>query len=193
MLPNLLPVEDTEVSQALEKSFQKQGIKFLTEHEDDQDRGDRQRGEDHRGTMRRAPSKCSKADVCLVAIGVAPLLPGGNQKLELTRTRLSSRRTTATRRTCTGVFAAGDIIGPPWLAHVASYEAIQAVEGHVRSRLQAEESRRSSPAAPTASRRSPASASPNAPRRKRGSNSRSASSLSWPAAKPARSARAKAS
>ena len=28
-----------------------------------------------------------------------------------------------------GVYAAGDIIGPPWLAHVASWEAIQAVEG----------------------------------------------------------------
>ena len=28
-----------------------------------------------------------------------------------------------------GVYAAGDIIGPPWLAHVASFEAIQAVEG----------------------------------------------------------------
>jgi dihydrolipoamide dehydrogenase len=27
------------------------------------------------------------------------------------------------------VYAAGDIIGPPWLAHVASYEAIQAVDG----------------------------------------------------------------
>ena len=30
MAPNLLPVEDTEVSQALEKSFKKQGIRFLT-------------------------------------------------------------------------------------------------------------------------------------------------------------------
>ena len=28
-----------------------------------------------------------------------------------------------------GIFAAGDIIGPPWLAHVATYEAIQAVNG----------------------------------------------------------------
>jgi len=28
-----------------------------------------------------------------------------------------------------GVYAAGDIIGPPWLAHVAMWEAIQAVEG----------------------------------------------------------------
>ena len=47
MLPNLLPVEDTEVSQALEKSFQKQGIKFLTEHQDDEDRADRRRRENH--------------------------------------------------------------------------------------------------------------------------------------------------
>ena len=28
-----------------------------------------------------------------------------------------------------GIYAAGDIIGPPWLAHVATYEAIQAVNG----------------------------------------------------------------
>jgi len=28
-----------------------------------------------------------------------------------------------------GIYAAGDIIGPPWLAHVASWEAIQAVNG----------------------------------------------------------------
>jgi dihydrolipoamide dehydrogenase len=28
-----------------------------------------------------------------------------------------------------GVYAAGDITGPPWLAHVASFEAVQCVEG----------------------------------------------------------------
>ena len=28
-----------------------------------------------------------------------------------------------------GIYAAGDIIGPPWLAHVATYEAVQAVQG----------------------------------------------------------------
>jgi dihydrolipoamide dehydrogenase len=28
-----------------------------------------------------------------------------------------------------GIYAAGDIIGPPWLAHVATYEAVQAVNG----------------------------------------------------------------
>ena len=28
-----------------------------------------------------------------------------------------------------GIYAAGDIVGPPWLAHVATYRAIQAVNG----------------------------------------------------------------
>ena len=28
-----------------------------------------------------------------------------------------------------GVYAAGDIIGPPWLAHVATFEAVSAVNG----------------------------------------------------------------
>ena len=28
-----------------------------------------------------------------------------------------------------GIYGAGDIIGPPWLAHVASHEAVEAVEG----------------------------------------------------------------
>jgi pyruvate/2-oxoglutarate dehydrogenase complex dihydrolipoamide dehydrogenase (E3) component len=32
MLPNILPIEDTEVSQALEKSFAKQGVQLLTNH-----------------------------------------------------------------------------------------------------------------------------------------------------------------
>jgi dihydrolipoamide dehydrogenase len=31
--------------------------------------------------------------------------------------------------TVAGIYAAGDIIGPPWLAHVASFEAIETVEG----------------------------------------------------------------
>jgi dihydrolipoamide dehydrogenase len=53
-----------------------------------------------------------------------------------------------------GIYAAGDIIGPPWLAHVATFEAVNAVAGmfghHHAGRV------RTSPAAPTASRRSAA-------------------------------------
>ena len=75
-----------------------------------------------------------------MAIGVAPLLPGGKLKLELTERgyiKTNDRYETNVK----GVYAAGDIIGPPWLAHVASWEAIQAVEGHVRPRSSREDSR----------------------------------------------------
>ena len=130
MLPNLLPVEDTEVSQALEKSFTKQGIKFLTNTKTTKtevtDKG-------VKITVAGADGKeqVIEAEVCLVAIGVAPVLPGGalfaDKKLLTDRGYIATNDRYETPSP--GVFAAGDIIGPPWLAHVASFEAIQAVEG----------------------------------------------------------------
>ena len=69
-----------------------------------------------------------EGDVCLVAIGVAPLLPGGNQKIGLTD-RGYIKTNDRYETSIPGVYATGDIIGPPWLAHVASWEAIQAVNG----------------------------------------------------------------
>ena len=65
--------------------------------------------------------------MAIVAIGVSPLLPGG-LKLELTE-RGYIKTNDNYETSVPGVYAAGDIIGPPWLAHVASYEAVQAVNG----------------------------------------------------------------
>ena len=125
MLPNVLPVEDTEVSQALERALTKQGIKVLTGT-----KTTRTETTKH-GVKIAVEGKASEsieAEVCLVAIGVVPLLPDGKLKLELTDRdylKTDDRYQTSAK----GVYAAGDIIGPPWLAHVASWEAIQAVEG----------------------------------------------------------------
>jgi dihydrolipoamide dehydrogenase len=131
MLPNLLPVEDTEVSQALEKSFQKQGVKVLTSHKTVKtaatDTGVKITVEDAKGATQEI-----EADVCLVAIGVQPLLPSGGLKLALNEKgyiQTNDRYET----NVPGIYAAGDIIGPPWLAHVASFEAIQAVNGMFQS------------------------------------------------------------
>ena len=64
----------------------------------------------------------------LVAIGVTPVLPGG---LEFKRDARGYLQTDDNYQTnVPNVYAAGDIIGPPWLAHVASWEAIQCIEGH---------------------------------------------------------------
>ena len=125
MLPNVLPVEDTEVSQTLEKALTKQGIKILTNTKTTKTETTKQ---GVRVTVEGKSSETIEADVCLVAIGVVPLLPGGNLKLKLSERgyiQTDDRYETNAK----GVYAAGDIIGPPWLAHVASWEAIQAVEG----------------------------------------------------------------
>ena len=125
MLPNVLPVEDTEVGEALEKSLTKQGIRCLvnTKVTATKDLGDRVEitveGPKENGTI--------SADVCLVAIGIQPVLPGGYQP-ELTDRgyiKIGDRYET----NLPGVYAIGDINGPPWLAHVASFEAFQCVDG----------------------------------------------------------------
>lgn len=124
MQPHLLPLEDTEVSETLQRSFRKQGIKFLTDTKVVKAEAS---AESVRITTHNAQSEVIEADVCLVAIGVQPLLPGG-APFKLTAKGFIDVDDHY-QTSLPNVYAAGDIIGPPWLAHVASYEAIQAVEG----------------------------------------------------------------
>lgn len=127
MMDHLLPVEDTEVSQALEKSLKKVGINFLlktkTTKADVKKDGITLTVEPAEG----GDSQELKADVCLVAVGIKPVLPGNSDKIKLDRGYIETDDNYET--SIKGVYAAGDIIGPPWLAHVGSYEAVQAVEG----------------------------------------------------------------
>ena len=124
MLPNILPMEDTDASLALEKAFAKLGIQVLT---NTRVAGTETGKDGVKIAIEGKTKETIAAEVCLVAIGVQPLLPGG------TAVKLTPRgfiETDARYQTSIpGVFAAGDIIGPPLLAHAASYEAIQAVEG----------------------------------------------------------------
>jgi dihydrolipoamide dehydrogenase len=124
MAPRILPVEDDEVGDALEKSLTKQGIRCLTNTKITAmvDKGTHVEltveGPKENGTL--------SAEVCLVAIGIEPVLPGGIQpELDRGYIKVGDRYETS----ISGVYAAGDINGPPWLAHVASFEAVQCVEG----------------------------------------------------------------
>jgi dihydrolipoamide dehydrogenase len=67
------------------------------------------------------------ADTCLVAIGVAPVLPGGaNPDLDdRGYVKMDERYETSQK----GVYVIGDINGPPWLAHTGMFEAVQCVDG----------------------------------------------------------------
>ncbi|HAO80041.1 MAG TPA: dihydrolipoyl dehydrogenase [Verrucomicrobia subdivision 3 bacterium] len=124
MLPNILPLEDTEASQTLEKAYAKLGIQVLTNTKVVKAEAGK---EGVKISVEGKKVETLEAEVCLVAIGVQALLSGGTA---LKLTQRGYIETDARYQTSLpGVFAAGDIIGPPLLAHVASYEAIQAVEG----------------------------------------------------------------
>ena len=124
MQPNLLPVEDDDVGAAITQSFKKQGINCLTNAKvvETKDNGD-----SVTLTVETPEGQQSlTGDVCLVAIGVAPVLPGGLEpELDRGFIKVGDRYETS----IPGVYAIGDISGPPWLAHTASFEAIQCVEG----------------------------------------------------------------
>jgi dihydrolipoamide dehydrogenase len=125
MLPQILPVEDAEVAEFLKRSFTKQGIEIHTETKVEKtevlEKGVK---------LTVAGGKTFEADQLLVAIGVEAQTDGlfaAGVKPELDRGYLKTNERYET--TIKGIYGAGDIIGPPWLAHVASHEAIEAVEG----------------------------------------------------------------
>jgi dihydrolipoamide dehydrogenase len=125
MLPQILPVEDAEVAEFLKRSFTKQGIDIFTETKVEKtevlEKGVK---------LTVAGGKTFEAEQLLVAIGVEAQtdgLFGTGVKPELDRGYLKTNERYET--TVKGIYGAGDIIGPPWLAHVASHEAIECVEG----------------------------------------------------------------
>ncbi len=128
LLPQLVPVEDEEVGRGLQRAFEKSGI---TVHVGTKVEGIAV-GPD-RVTMKLVPAaggaaSTVEAESLLIAVGVVPNLDGAvssKVRLELDRgyVKVDDRYETNVK----GIYAAGDIIGPPWLAHVATFEAIQAV------------------------------------------------------------------
>lgn len=128
MLPQVLPVEDEEVAKLLHRSFEKQGIAV---HVNTKCENFRVGKKSVKLDLVAGDKKTEiEAEVLLSAIGVTPNLEGAlaaNVKLELDRGYVKAGDDYQT--SVKGIYAAGDIIGPPWLAHVATYEAINAVNG----------------------------------------------------------------
>ncbi|MEM6821078.1 MAG: dihydrolipoyl dehydrogenase [Verrucomicrobiota bacterium] len=127
MMPQILPVEDHEVSEHLQRSLKKGGIEILTETKVDKTEVLKN---GVKVTVSGKESKVIEADCVLVAIGVEPNLDGIFEETEKPGLVKGYLKTNDRYESSVkGVFAAGDIIGPPWLAHVASHEAIETVEG----------------------------------------------------------------
>jgi dihydrolipoamide dehydrogenase len=128
MLPQILPVEDEEVSKTLLRSFEKQGIVVHLGTKCDNFRVGKTAV---KVDLIAGETKTTvEADVVLSAIGVVPNLEGvlaSTLKPELEKGYVKVGDDYQT--SIPGIYGAGDIIGPPWLAHVATYEAVSAVNG----------------------------------------------------------------
>jgi dihydrolipoamide dehydrogenase len=128
MMPTILPIEDKELTKILEASLRKQGIELLLESrvEAVTAEGDHVAVKIQRSTGTQELT----ADVTLVAIGVQ----GNVENIGLDTVGVKVERghivVDKSYRTSTpGVYAIGDVIGPPWLAHVASAEGVICAEG----------------------------------------------------------------
>ena len=127
MLPRILPLADEEISRELERSFQKQQIRILTNARVDkvEKRSDGVTVEVSQGDKKQT----LQAQQTLVAVGRKP----NTENIGLEKTQVQTDRgfvkTNEFMQTAeSGVYAIGDIVaGTPQLAHVASMEGIVAV------------------------------------------------------------------
>jgi dihydrolipoamide dehydrogenase len=128
LMPRLLPLEDEEVSKELEKSFRKRGIKSQLDTKLEQlektDAGVRLKGKTSKGEAVEL-----EAQMLLVAVGRMPFIEGlGLEGTQIKVERGAIQVDEFLRTGEPGVYAIGDVIPTPWLAHLASKEGILAVE-----------------------------------------------------------------
>ena len=126
-LPNVLPVEDEEVSKQIERCFKKLKMTVMTEASvTNVDTT----GEKCVCTIEtKKGEKVVEADIVLSAVGVQTNLEGlGLENLGITNERGKINVDEYYRTNVEGVYAIGDIVHGPALAHKASHEAIICVE-----------------------------------------------------------------
>ncbi len=128
MMEKILPIEDKEISQTLEKNFKKRGIEIHTSTMVDQ--AVVKENKAYVTISKNGEQKELTADIVLSSIGVTGNVEGfGLEELgvELYKNHIKVDKKTY-RTNIENIFAVGDVIGAPWLAHVASAEGIHCVE-----------------------------------------------------------------
>jgi len=126
-LPRILPVEDEEISTVARKAFEKRGLKFRV-------------GARVTGLVKTADgvaltlegdgkTETLEAERAIVAVGIDANVE--DLGLDALGVRLDRGHVVTDGHGATnvaGLFAIGDIAGPPWLAHKASHEGVACVE-----------------------------------------------------------------
>ncbi|SMD38203.1 dihydrolipoamide dehydrogenase [Reichenbachiella faecimaris] len=126
-LPNVVPVEDEDISKQLARSFKKSGMKIMT--------GSEVTAVDTKGKTCKVTVKTKKgeevidADIVLSAVGVSSNIEGiGLEDVGVMTDKGKILVDDYYKTNIPGIYAIGDIVHGPALAHVASAEAIICAE-----------------------------------------------------------------
>ena len=123
----ILPLEDHEISKVVARSFKKQKIKIITGAMVSSAKNvDGKAVVEYEAKGKRTTVE---GDICLVAVGVI----GNTDSIGAENTAMKVDRNTIEvddwyRTDHQGIYAIGDVVGAPALAHVASHEGIVCVE-----------------------------------------------------------------
>ena len=123
MQKNLLPIEDTDVSKEIEKHYKKYGIKM---HLGIEGVTAKNNGEDVTFTVTEAGKKTEhNFEMGLIAVGMVGNIEGfGLDKAGVQTEKGFIKVTDMYETTQKGVYAIGDVSGPPLLAHAAAHEGV---------------------------------------------------------------------
>jgi dihydrolipoamide dehydrogenase len=127
VMDRILPVEDAEISKFALKSFEKQGMKILTKAQVKE----LKKGSNDVTAVIEKDGKTQeiKADRLISAVGIV----GNVEKIGLEEAGITVEKTHVkvdeySRTEVPGIYAIGDLTGPPWLAHKAEHEGVICIE-----------------------------------------------------------------
>jgi dihydrolipoamide dehydrogenase len=127
VMDRVLPVEDEEISAFAAKQFEKRGVKLITKAEVKA----LDKSGDNVTASIASGGKTEKLAVDRVIMAVGIVGNVENIGLETTKVEVDRAHVVVDEWCRTGepgVYAIGDLVGPPWLAHKASHEGVMCVE-----------------------------------------------------------------
>ena len=128
MMDRVLPVEDEEISAFAAKSFKKQGMNLVTNAQVEKLEKTANSVKVHVKTA-KGKTEIVEVEKVILAIGITGNIENlGLESLGMKTDRGHVVNDGYGRTNVKGLYAIGDVAGPPWLAHKASHEGVICIE-----------------------------------------------------------------
>lgn len=133
MLDQILPVEDKEISDVVGREYRKLGITVLTgttvEEIKVEKTAPNSKTEKVKVKVSGKKNEVIESDLALVAVGFTGNVENmGLEEAGVVVEKGFIKVDKDYKTNAEGIYAIGDVNGPPWLAHVAAYEGVNCIE-----------------------------------------------------------------